>query len=508
MAEIVPRWEWRTFARGVPRADAAFEAKSPTTVGESDELYLLAPGGDNVKVRDGLMDIKVLRETDARGLQRWEPILKASFPLDAEAARTVFQSLRRQLPAAIPPDGLSLDAVMEVAEVGAPGGPRAVHVHKRRSRYTVAGCPAELSVLEAEGHRTTSIAVESTDPADVTAAVEALGLRHYCNMDVPTGLRLLVDRVPERYAVIDVGTNSIKFHIAELDADGLGPWRTVVDRAVVTRLGEGIEATGEIGAEPLERTARAIGEMADEARSRDVRAVAMVGTAGARMAHNRAQLVETILARSGLLLDIVSGDDEGRLAYLAVATGVGLGDGTIVVFDTGGGSSQFTFGHGTTVEERFSLNVGAVRFTERFRLAEAVSSDVVANALAAIASELARLDGRRRPDAVVAMGGAVTNLAAVKHGLVTYEPDLIQGTVLDRAEIDRQIERYRTLDASQRREIAGLQPARAEVILAGACIVRSIIDKLDCTAVTVSDRGLRHGVLQDWFGSAQDTSSA
>ena len=142
MAEIVPRWEWRTFAHVVPRADAVFDAMAPASVEESDEVYLLAPGGDNVKVRDGLMDIKVLRETDAAGLQRWEPILKVPFPLDAEAARTVFQGLRRPLPA-IPPNGLTFDAVMAAAEAGAPGGPRAVRVHKRRARYTVAGCQAE-----------------------------------------------------------------------------------------------------------------------------------------------------------------------------------------------------------------------------------------------------------------------------------------------------------------------------------------------------------------------------
>ena len=102
------------------------------------------------------------------------------------------------------------------------------------------------------------------------------------------------------------------------------------------------------------------------------------------------------------------------------------------------------------------------------------------------------------------MGGAVTNLAAVKHGLATYNPDVIQGTHLDRTEIDGQIERYRTLDAAGRRAITGLQPARAEVILAGACIVRTIIDKLDCAEVTVSDHGLRHGVLIERFGSRQD----
>ena len=499
MAAIVPRWEWRTFARGIPRADVTFDAMAPDSVEESDELYLLAPGGDNVKVRDGLLDVKVLRETDAAGLQRWEPVLKVPFPLDNGAARIVFKGLRRPLPANA--HGLTLDALMEAAGVGATGGPRAVLVHKRRDRYTVAGCQAERTALEAEGHRTTTIAVESTDATRVMAAVDALGLQHYRNLDVPTGLRLLVDRAPERYAVIDVGTNSIKFHIAERDADGGREWRTVVDRALVARLGEGLEATGEIGAEPLARTTQAISEMAEEARSADARAIAVLGTAGCRIARNRAEVIETIRARSGVSLEIISGEDEGRLAYLAVATGVGLGAGTIVAFDTGGGSSQFTFGHGSTVDERFSLNVGAVRFTEQFGLATAVSTEVVAAALAGIAADLKPLDGRPRPDGVVAMGGAVTNLAAVKHGLATYDPEIVQGTLLDRAEIDRQIEVYRTLDAGGRRAIAGLQPARAEVILAGACIVRTIMDKIDCEEVTVSDRGLRHGVLIEHFGS-------
>jgi exopolyphosphatase / guanosine-5'-triphosphate,3'-diphosphate pyrophosphatase len=500
MSEVVPRWEWRTFVGSVPRADAVFDSLTPVSVEESDEVYLLGRGGDNVKVRGGLMDVKVLRETDAAGLQRWEPILKATFPLDAEAVGTVLQGLRRPA-AAVPQEGLDFDALLEAAEIDASDGPRAVRVHKRRARYTVAGCLAERTVVEAGGHRTITIAAESIQPTDVLAAIDAMGLRDYYNLDVPTGLRLLVDRVPERYAVIDAGTNSIKLHIAELDADGRGPWRTVVDRAAVTRLGEGLEASGVIGVEPLERTAQAISAMADEARGLDARAIALVATAGVRMAGNRNEVVEAVQARSGLSLDVISGEDEGRLAYLAVATGVGLGDGAIVAFDTGGGSSQFTFGHGSDVDERFSVNVGAVRFTEQFGLVKAVSRDVVAEALAAIAADFARLDGRPRPDGVVAMGGAVTNLAAVKHGLATYDPDVVQGTVLDRAEIDRQIEEYRTRDADGRREIVGLQPARAEVILAGACVVRTIIDKLGCDSVTVSDRGLRHGVLIERFGS-------
>jgi exopolyphosphatase / guanosine-5'-triphosphate,3'-diphosphate pyrophosphatase len=95
----------------------------------------------------------------------------------------------------------------------------------------------------------------------------------------------------------------------------------------------------------------------------------------------------------------------------------------------------------------------------------------------------------------------VTNMTAVKLALATYDPDLVQGAILDRAEIDRQIELYRSRDADRRRLIIGLQPKRAEVILAGACIVRTVMDKLGQQTLTVSDRGLRHGLLLDRFGA-------
>jgi exopolyphosphatase/guanosine-5'-triphosphate,3'-diphosphate pyrophosphatase len=126
---------------------------------------------------------------------------------------------------------------------------------------------------------------------------------------------------------------------------------------------------------------------------------------------------------------------------------------------------------------------------------------VLDDALAAISADLALLDGRPPPDALVAMGGAVTNMTAVKLGLATYDPELVQGAVLDRAEIDRQIELYRSRDAEARRAIVGLQPKRAEVILAGACIVRTVMEKLGQQTLTVSDRGLRHGVLIDRYGT-------
>ena len=190
-----------------------------------------------------------------------------------------------------------------------------------------------------------------------------------------------------------------------------------------------------------------------------------------------------------------------RIAYRAVKAGIGETQGSLVVFDTGGGSSQFTFGQGDSVEERFSINVGAVRFTERFDLDRVVPDEVLEAAFEAIAADLARLGDRPAPDMLVGMGGAVANLAAVNHRLAAYDPDIVQGSMLDRREIDRQIELYRGRTSDQRRQIIGLQPKRAEVILAGACIVRTILTKLGSDSLTVSDRGLRHGLLIERLGA-------
>jgi exopolyphosphatase/guanosine-5'-triphosphate,3'-diphosphate pyrophosphatase len=205
--------------------------------------------------------------------------------------------------------------------------------------------------------------------------------------------------------------------------------------------------------------------------------------------------------RCGVGIEVISGEEEARLAYRAATSELDVARGTLVVFDTGGGSTEFTFGEGERVEERFSLDVGAAPYTDGFGLDGIVSDEGLAQALEAIADDLAQLDGRQRPAALVGMGGALTNLAAVRHGLASYDADVVQGTALDRAEINRQIDLYRTRSADERREIVGLQPARAEVILAGTCIVRTVLDKLRCEELTVSDRGLRHGLIVERFGS-------
>ena len=494
---IVPRWEWRTFGAHFGEAESRFAALTPDRVEDSDEGYLLSLGSHaSVKLRDGLMDVKLLERVDENGLEQWRPELKAPDPLTSDQVAEVLKAV------GIPQQQLrrmeyTLQQFRDELVVPHPEL-MVARVHKRRARYTLDGCMAELTEIQTGGHSTRTIAIESEDPSLVSAVVNGLGLASRANVCMARGLKSLIGFGAKRFAVIDIGTNSLKFHIGERNADGA--WTTVVDRAVVTRLGEAMDASGSLQKEPIARSVDAIAAMVDEARAFGVEAIAAVGTAGLRIAPNRAVLIDAVRERTGQDVEVISGEEEARLAYMATTSALDVRTGTLAVFDTGGGSSQFTFGRDGQIREQFSVNVGSVGFTERFGLHGPVTEERLDEAMAAIAAELVKLEGPEAPGGVVGMGGAVTNLAAVSHGLTSYDASVIHGTVLRRDEIDRQIELYRTASADQRREIVGLQPNRAEVILAGACIVRTILTSLDHESFTVSDRGLRHRLIVERFG--------
>jgi exopolyphosphatase / guanosine-5'-triphosphate,3'-diphosphate pyrophosphatase len=494
---VVPRWEWRTFGQSFAGAEERFAALSPESVRESDELYLLSTAADDsVKVRDDLLDVKHLEQVDEDGLEQWRPVLKAPFPLPAAAVDSVLEALHAS-PSPVDRDAYTLEELIE--EVVGPSRELAtVPVHKSRAHYTLSGCMAELTEVRTDKGSTRTIAVESENPALVLAAIRELGLRSRPNVSFPRGLKTLLGIGTHRYAAIDVGTNSVKFHIGERNAEGA--WLAVVDRAEITRLGEGLADAGVLNPGPMERTIDAIAGMVDEARRDGVDDIVAVGTAGLRIARNSPDFVAAVRDHCGLDLEVISGEEEARLSYLAATSALELGEGSLVVFETGGGSSQFTFGKGERVDERFSLDVGAVGLTERFGLAGVASEETLAGVFDELGAELVRLEGRPAPAGLVAIGGTATNLAAVKHQLATYDPDVVQGTVLDLTEIDRQIALYAERTADERREIVGLQPKRAEVILSGACIVRTVIAKLGRDSAIVSDRGLRHGLLLDRFG--------
>ena len=236
--QIVPRWEWRTFDEVAPAA-ARLASETPDDVQDSDELYMVSGGGeDTVKVRAGLVDVKMLEEIDDHGLERWRPVLKRPTTLTTEDVRILAEALH-------------------ATEL------RTVAVHKRRARYRLGGCAAELTDLRVDGREMRTFAIESEDPAAVVRVLRELGLDGHPNTSYPRRLRALTGLLPPRGAVIDIGTNSVKLHVGERDGTG---WRTLADGASVTRLGEGLGPDGDLGAAPIARTVEAVCGMVHEAR--------------------------------------------------------------------------------------------------------------------------------------------------------------------------------------------------------------------------------------------------
>lgn len=299
----------------------------------------------------------------------------------------------------------------------------------------------------------------------------------------------------KRAAIIDIGSNSIKLLVGEGD----GTVRTIAEKSEVARLGEGLWKSGVLSAAAMERSAEVVARFARQARENGAEKIVGVGTMALRSAGNSGDFVKMVRELCGVEVQIIPGEEEARLSYLAVLSGLSIPDGDMVIFDTGGGSTEFIFGKGTELTKRFSVNLGAIRITERFFHDDPVKVGSVAEALQEIGAEFAAAGVEGKPLRLVGLGGTVTTMGAVKHKMVKYQPEVIQGSTLTRDDIAQQIKAYSQRTIQQRRELPGMQPKRADVILAGACILQVIIDRFGVDALTISDRGLRHGLAFELF---------
>ena len=305
------------------------------------------------------------------------------------------------------------------------------------------------------------------------------------------------------HAVIDIGTNSIKMHVASVSD---GHTTVLGDFTEVMRLGEGLHETGELGAEAIARNVDAVAAFQARASELGAATIVAAGTMALRSAANTQVFTDAVRERCGLEVEVVPGEEEARLSYLAVLSSLGVRKGRVAVFDTGGGSTEFIFGKGEEIVERFSLDVGSRRPTEEFCKSDPVTDGELAAMVAHLEGEFGRLEAG--VDALVGMGGTVTSMGAVHHKMKVYDPDVIQGSTLALAEVERQLEMFRARTIDERRETVGLMPKRADVILAGAAIVMTVMRKLGATELTISDRGLRHGLFYDRFVKGRETSCA
>lgn len=304
-------------------------------------------------------------------------------------------------------------------------------------------------------------------------------------------------------ATVDLGTNTVRLLVVAPD----GPaWRTLHQTQRVTRLGEGQGDTGRLRPEPMRRTAATVAEFARAARALGAARVRIVATSAVREAANREEFVARLEREAGERVEVVSGEEEARLTLKGVTSGLPGLDRSFVLFDIGGGSTEFVLAHGGLPAAAVSLRLGVVALQEEWgepgpvrgehfaRLRRHVEQRLAAEVPEAIASAPAA--------ELVGTAGTVTTLAALELGLATYDPAAVHGHRLARAAVERQLARLGALDVRARGLLPCLEPGRADVIIPGIAICLAAMARCGRESLVVSDRGLREGILAELLETA------
>jgi exopolyphosphatase/guanosine-5'-triphosphate,3'-diphosphate pyrophosphatase len=309
-----------------------------------------------------------------------------------------------------------------------------------------------------------------------------------------------------RLAVVDIGTNSTRLLIADVGAGVEELHR----ESIVTRLGEGVEATGRLGERPQQRVFAVLERYAAEIAAHDCEASTAVMTSAVRDAANGAEFAATVRERFGLEGRTLSGAEEAAATYAGATAARPADDATErVVIDIGGGSTEFVCGARGELGFHVSTQIGVVRHTERHLASDppaadelaALAADVEAGIAAALPAAV-----RERVQAAIAVAGTATSCAAIDLELEPYDTTKVEGHVLSRARLEALLERLAALPVAERRNVTGLDPARAPTIVAGVVILISALAAFGLDEVEISDRDILWGVAIDLATRYRSTS--
>jgi exopolyphosphatase/guanosine-5'-triphosphate,3'-diphosphate pyrophosphatase len=297
-------------------------------------------------------------------------------------------------------------------------------------------------------------------------------------------------------AAIDCGTNSIRLLVADLRD---GTLTDVVRRMEIVRLGQGVDRTGRLAPEAIERTRVVLADYAAQLRDLGAERVRMVATSATRDAANagdfRAMVVDTL----GVAPEVVSGDEEARLSFTGAVRGLPAELATpYLVVDIGGGSTEFVTGHGEdTVDRAISVDIGCVRMTERHLHADPPTPEQIAAAEADITAAVDRaLDavGGRDARTLVGLAGSVTTVAAIALGLTEYDAERIHHARIGSAEVAKVTADLLGATREQRLASPVMHPGRADVIGAGALVLQVIMQRSGVDAVVASEHDILDGI--------------
>jgi exopolyphosphatase/guanosine-5'-triphosphate,3'-diphosphate pyrophosphatase len=305
-----------------------------------------------------------------------------------------------------------------------------------------------------------------------------------------------------RIAFFDIGTNTILLLIVELRPDR--SFEVLDDLAEIPRLGQGVDYNLRISAEGEGRTLDVLRGYLARCQELGVEECVAVGTSALRDAANSREVRARLKEQLGLEVRVLSGDEEAAYSFLAVQRELRLGAEQLLVIDIGGGSTEFIWGDAGGIRRATSINVGSVRLTERFLRSDPVTEDECARMLTFIDQEVGRLR-QGGPEvagnlSLVGIAGTFTTLAAVEKRLARYSHHEVHGSLLTLSEVTRQASVYQQMSVAERKLIRGLEPKRADVILAGAYLVQRIMQWFGVRQVIVSDQGIRYGLLYERLG--------
>lgn len=297
-----------------------------------------------------------------------------------------------------------------------------------------------------------------------------------------------------RVAAVDCGTNSIRLLVADIE-DGM--LRDVTRRMEIVRLGAGVDRTGVLAADALARTLAALRVYADEARRLGAQRVRMVATSATRDARNRSELAAGVRAVLGVDPEVVSGDEEAVLSYAGATRELAAFPSPYLVIDIGGGSTEFVLGDAAGPWAGRSVDIGCVRLTERHlhsdpptpAQAAALVTDVD-TALDAVCSTVA-LD---RAATLVAVAGTATTIAGIALDLPTYDAERIHLSMVTAAQVAQVSDRLLAMTHEERAGLPVMHPGRADVITAGALVLRSVVERTGAAEVVANEHDILDGI--------------
>jgi exopolyphosphatase/guanosine-5'-triphosphate,3'-diphosphate pyrophosphatase len=314
-------------------------------------------------------------------------------------------------------------------------------------------------------------------------------------VDAPPARRAAESSALPRLAAIDIGTNSIRLVVAEVQPDA--SYRVLDEEREMTRLGRGLYASGRLSDGPMEQSLQALGKMKAIADGIGVQELRAIATSAVREASNGPDFVRETWRRHRVRVEVVAPEEEARLAFRSVTRHYDLDGRLTAIVDIGGGSAEVILAAGGAVEQMVSLPLGAVRLAERYGKSDPLRPKHWKALRRAI--DRAIRDAIGKPpfaaEVMVGSGGTFTNLAAMaqaeRDGKVGHARDY----ALSRAEVRRLVDRLRETPLEARRQIPGLNPQRADIIVAGAAVVARLARRLGSQRILVNDRGVRDGLL-------------